>query len=149
MFCYFFYCFFSFRCCCLNCLLSKNVFCYYPLPMVCLVWRPYIRRARTRGKSARRASLRTNSISKKFVFIPYPFLFTVQNTMHCFSFTKRASAYKYARQRWLFYKFSPAVIERCIKVASSRVATPRDIFAVTLDKKVLHFNQLSFPIVQF
>ena len=77
--------------------------------------------------------------------------------MHCFSFSKRASAQKYARPRWLFYKFSPGFMEcfQCVLsqiislVSSPRVATPRDIFAVTLDKKVLHFNHLSFPPVQF
>ena len=45
----------------------------------------------------RRASLRADAISKKFVFILYPFfLFAVRKTMHGFSFTKRASAQKYA-----------------------------------------------------
>ncbi len=51
---------------------------------------------------ARRASLRGNAISKKFVFILSPFLLVVQNAMHDFSFTKRGSAQKYARPRWLF-----------------------------------------------
>ena len=35
-----------------------------------------------------------------------PFLLLVQNTMHCFSFSKRACAQKYARPRWLFKKFA-------------------------------------------
>ena len=30
----------------------------------------------------------------------------LENVMHGFSFTKRASAQKYARPRWLFYKFA-------------------------------------------
>ena len=53
---------------------------------------------------ARRASLSADTI-EKIVFILSPFLLLVQNTMHCFLFSKRASAQKYARPRWLFYKF--------------------------------------------
>ena len=45
--------------------------------------------------------------------------------------------------------FAPAFMECCIKIASPRAAAPRDIPATALDKKVLHFNHLSFPIVQF
>ena len=52
-----------------------------------------------------RASRRANAISKKFVFILSPFLFTVQNAMHCFSFSQRASAKIFAHPRWLFKKF--------------------------------------------
>ena len=110
----------------------------------------------------------------------------LENVMHGFSFSKRASAPKYACPRWLFYKFvfhhlfpspfihycffegtkagawalrktAPAVMEcfQCVLpqiislIAPPRVATPRDILAAALDKKVFHFNHLSFPIVQF
>jgi len=50
---------------------------------------------------------------------------------------------------WALRKTSPAFMERCIKVASPRVPALCDIPAAALDKKVFHFNQLSFPIVQF
>ena len=69
--------------------------------------------------------------------------------MYCFSFSQRASAQKYARSRWLFYKFSPAVIERCIKFASPRTAANMLCGAAAFEKKVIYFNHLSFPIVQF
>ena len=124
---------------------------------------------------ARRASLRANAISKNlFSFCLFScLLFKI--AMHCFR-VQRASAQKYARPRWLFKKFAlyhhspfihycffgggkvwrvgagksaPAFMECCIKIASPRAAAPRDIPAAALDKKVLHFNQLSFRIVQF
>ena len=148
-----------FRCCYFNCPLSKNDFWHHSHPKVLFgVASLYSSRADAREtaslkRMARKIhaapSLRANAISKKFVFILYPSLFSVQKTMHCFSFSQRASAKIFAHPRWLFYKFSPAVIERYIKVASPRAATSRDIPAAALYKKVLHFNHFPFPIVQF
>ena len=59
-----------------------------------------------REKFAPRASLRADTISKKFVFILSPFSSTVQNCDAWLFIHQKSQRAKYARPRWLFKKFA-------------------------------------------